>query len=67
MKSIKRCPHCRKHYTLGVNGVKGRCDQCAGVKRDRDGYAWRNYETKHTYQDVETGQIFTVTRSEAGL
>jgi hypothetical protein len=43
MKAIK-CK-CGKPFKLGVNGVitdndGDVCDECAGVKRDKNGYTW---------------------------
>jgi len=65
-KTIKhRCPHCLRTYQLGLDGVGGSCDQCAGIKRDRQGYAWYWYESIHTYQSIETGETRIVARAEA--
>lgn len=63
---VKKCKQCHNLFTVGLNGIAdGRCDKCAGVQRDREGYAWFAWETEHTYQDVETERIYTVTRAEA--
>jgi len=29
----KKCPGCRKQYTLGINGVDNGCDECEGITR----------------------------------
>ena len=48
---VKTCPICHKNFTLGVDGVvdpktdREICDQCAGVRRDPQGYAWLPGET----------------------
>ncbi len=61
----KKCPHCGKQFTLGVNGIIGTCDDCAGIKRDGNGYAWKPWEMEQTYIHTTTGEQSTVTRSEA--
>lgn len=38
------CSRCGKRIVLGINGVvidtSKVCDKCAGVKRDKNGFAW---------------------------
>lgn len=44
---IKRCPHCRNKYTLGVDGVEDGCDSCCGIVRNPlDGSIVVDYETE---------------------
>jgi hypothetical protein len=63
-KSIT-CQKCGKECVLGVNATRYGCDECTGVKRDEKGYIWLPGEDVHTYKDLETGEIWTVTRAEA--
>lgn len=62
---IEICPQCKREYRLGYDGVTDGCDRCQGIQRDRDGHAWRNDETEHTYAPVDGSPEFTVTREEA--
>jgi NADH pyrophosphatase NudC (nudix superfamily) len=64
-RTTKTCPHCGTSYRLGRTGVEGGCDNCLGIQRDRNGYAWLPDETEQTYMDVDTGTVYTVTRAEA--
>jgi hypothetical protein len=50
---------------MGYNGIVNNCDQCAGVQRDANGFAWLPGEMEMVLQDMQTGEIRTVTRSEA--
>jgi hypothetical protein len=34
----KTCKKCKRIYTLGVDGIKDYCDECAKIKRDDEGY-----------------------------
>jgi len=61
----KTCPKCGKQYQVGVNGIVGSCDKCARVKRDRDGFAWEQCETEHTYFNLTTGENEIVMRNDA--
>lgn len=65
MKKItKRCPKCGTYYQLGYNGMKGGCDKCLGIERDVNGEAWGLTEITQQRMDVETGQEFTLYRSQ---
>lgn len=62
----KRCPQCRTLYVLGDNGIKGRCDKCAGIRRDRNGYAWHPGENSMTLLSTRDWvTVVTITRQEA--
>lgn len=63
---IKKCPKCRRLYRLGWNGIRGQCDKCAGVKRDREGYAWMPGQREMKLQDFFGGGYF-ITREAAGV
>ncbi len=63
---IKKCPHCRAEYVLGEHGIKGTCDRCAGIKRDKKGYAWHPGENIKIMCKVEDWpNVYVVTREEA--
>lgn len=52
--TVKTCPKCHKKFTLGVDGVEDqdgviKCDACAGVVRDANGYAWFPNEVSAMY------------------
>lgn len=61
------CTICGKKFDMGRNGIcdPDRCDTCAGVRRDVNGYAWEPDEQEHKYQHVRTGEVTTVRRDEA--
>jgi hypothetical protein len=59
------CPQCGRAYRLGYDGVMDGCDECQGVKRDKDGFAWHPDEKQHTYAPVDGSAEFVVTREEA--
>lgn len=59
---VLTCPHCSRPFTLGVDGAYNRergldeCDRCAGVQRDKVGYAWYEGENETEFSD---GSIVT--------
>ena len=63
------CNVCGELFDMGTNGVvvedKPTCDSCAGVKRDKDGFAWLPWEEELTLEDPETGEVMTITREKA--
>lgn len=61
------CTICGKKFDMGRNGIcdPDRCDDCAGVERDDNGYAWEPDEQEHQYLHINTGEITTVKRGEA--
>ena len=61
----KRCPRCGKQYQLGYNGIKGMCDECAGVQRDNNDFAWHPGTDSMKLFEISTGEIVTLTRKEA--
>jgi len=62
-------PKCLGTFQMGYNGTVDGCDNCTGVQRDKNGYAWDLGETTQTYRPVGApdngSQDFTVTRDEA--
>jgi hypothetical protein len=60
-----KCPKCGKVCRIGVNAIKGGCDKCEGITRDKEGHFWLPSEKRHEYLDTETGKTFSVTRAEA--
>lgn len=61
----KVCPHCKKKYNLGYNGVVEGCDKCLGIKRDKQGYAWFPHDRTHTFHPNDGAPDYTVTRQQA--
>lgn len=61
------CVKCGRQFEMGLNGIcdPDRCDDCAGIQRDDNGYAWEPDEQEHHYQHVGTGQHSTVSRKDA--
>lgn len=57
MKKKSVCKKCGKKFILGYNGVCNKCDKCAGVKRDKNGYAWNKKERKNGLTFLENGII----------
>lgn len=59
---VLTCPNCSRPFTLGVDGAHNRergleeCDRCAGVQRDKVGYAWCEGENETEFSD---GSIVT--------
>lgn len=62
---IKKCKKCGKVFVMGVNGTVNGCDECQGIVRDKSGYFWLPDERQHTYLDIETDMLITVSRAEA--
>lgn len=66
---IRRCLVCGVYFAIGINGVEMTngvlCDECAGVKRDKDGQAWFPNEGEGYFLDRKTGEVEVVTRAEA--
>lgn len=65
------CSKCGRSCALGYDAVGNyakntvTCDACAGVERDRNGYAWHPGQTEKTYVDLDGNNPITVTREEA--
>ena len=38
--TTRKCPKCKRPYTLGVDGIVTGCDRCKHIKRDKDGNIW---------------------------
>lgn len=62
---LETCPKCGQTFEIGYNGTVDGCDTCAGVQRDRDGYAWHKGEKYHIYQGVRTGKYSLTNRPHA--
>lgn len=60
-----KCKKCGKIFEMGFNGTIHGCDNCTGVQRDVNGYAWKPNEEEITFEVVATGKKFTVSREEA--
>jgi len=53
---------------MGYNGTVNGCDNCTGVKRDAEGFAWFPGEAEHNYQPNDKSlSEFTVSRVVAGV
>lgn len=46
---MNKCPHCRKAYTLGVDGTVDGCDECTGTVRN---------PLDHTIVDMDFSKVF---------
>lgn len=44
------CSVCGKECKKGVDGFRDKCDSCAGVTRDKYGYAWEKDEIELGYR-----------------
>ncbi len=67
MTKTTECPHCKKTFTPGVNGMwtpQG-CDACLGIVRDKTGAPWLPREVEHLVVDPKTGRPTTITREQA--
>jgi len=62
-------PNCLGTFKMGYDGTINGCDNCTGVRRDKNGYAWHPGEMSQTYRPVgapdDGSQDFTVTRKQA--
>jgi ribosomal protein L37AE/L43A len=65
MKNNAKCKKCKKGFVMGWNGTIDGCDECTNTVRDSRGNAWSPGEKSHTYQDANTGEIWTVSRRKA--
>ena len=74
MKNNSVCSKCGNKFSMGVNGIVvgddnevETCDKCAGVKRDKNGYAWQEDEQKLIFQRFGAGEddFIEITREQA--
>jgi hypothetical protein len=49
----KRCPHCRKVYTIGLDGTIDGCDECEGIARNPKDGTIINGELSALFEDDE--------------
>ena len=63
------CCKCHRFIDMGLNGIfvddVPMCDECAGVERDNEGYAWMAYEETMTLCDPDTLEEEVITREQA--
>jgi len=45
----RTCPHCKKEYYLGLNGVQDGCDSCEGIVRNPKDNSVVNMELKDEF------------------